>query len=466
MSSASPSSLPVRSLPVHRRLLSGMHIGQSGSLFSGGFWAICDQAAVSLASFVATVIVGRICSPEELGVFTLAVGGFWLIVGFPNALVWIPYTSRAPRMKEKRQARYSGSVLIHLGVMMLLVAGTLGACAFAVPEISQLLGYELPHQDQFFTVCLAMIPFALLMMVREHVRRVLTAHLRMKEMFLVDLPIACVQIGLLWTLAHWGKLSAETALLAIAAACSLSVFSLLIRHGETSFRGRSTWLHFAYNFHFGRWLIVGSIAWMLSENSFRWLMVSFHGRAALGQMAAALSIVLLVNPLLVSICNFARAVMANRLAELGPSGMRALVRRSSFGMAIVFGLAFTILAIFGGSFVTVLYGDEYAGQQWVVASLCLAMFFRALTVPVDAALMAVRSGRELAIASVVQLLLAISFGLPLVYSYGGVGVGIALAVSCCGSLLARWYFFQKRDFQKHDFQQCDRPVAAGNNRAS
>src|SRR6188768_34111 len=86
-------------------------------------WIVCDQAVVSLSSFVSTVIVGRVCGREELGIYVLATTMFWLLAGIPNALTWTPFTSRAPRMSSGRRASYCGSITIHTVLLMLLLAG-------------------------------------------------------------------------------------------------------------------------------------------------------------------------------------------------------------------------------------------------------------------------------------------------------------------------------------------------------
>ena len=41
-----------------------------------GIWVMADQAVVSLASFLALVVVGRTCSQADLGVYGLAVYTF------------------------------------------------------------------------------------------------------------------------------------------------------------------------------------------------------------------------------------------------------------------------------------------------------------------------------------------------------------------------------------------------------
>ena len=98
-------------------------------------WGFVDQGFVSLASFVAAAIVGRVCGSVELGIYTLAVRIFWLAAGIPNALVWMPYTARSPRLNEDRRAFFLGSATVHLACI-----ATVSCLALALVGVLPLLG--------------------------------------------------------------------------------------------------------------------------------------------------------------------------------------------------------------------------------------------------------------------------------------------------------------------------------------
>ena len=149
-------------------------------------WVVCDQAVVSLASFAATVIVGRVCGREELGVFVLATTTFWLFAGIPNALTWTPFTSRAPRMSAARRAAYSGSITIHTILLTLVLIAVFG---FAGLLPSGWFG----EGRWFSTMCLALVPFTALMTLREHVRRICMSQVAARDLLLLDAPIAVAQ---------------------------------------------------------------------------------------------------------------------------------------------------------------------------------------------------------------------------------------------------------------------------------
>src|SRR5262249_52330260 len=151
-----------------------------------GMWVVADQAVVSLASFLALVVVGRNCSPSELGVYGLAVYTFWLAAGIPNALVWVPYTARVPRMSDGGRRSFSGSATIHAAIVALLLASTTLFVGVVAHFTRSDVAWVLP-------LCLALAPFIVLMTAREHARRLTLANLQVHELLRIDVPFVVVQ---------------------------------------------------------------------------------------------------------------------------------------------------------------------------------------------------------------------------------------------------------------------------------
>ncbi len=400
-------------------------------------WGFVDQGIVSVASFAAAAIVGRVCGSDQLGVYSLAVSLFWLVAGIPNALVWTPYTSRAPKLSGDTRRQYAGSALIHV----LVVALTIAACFVLIGLIPW---PSLSTSAWFWPMCLAMAPFTLLMMLREHLRRILFAHMNTRGLLFLDLPIALMQIGVILWLANAERLTFLSALIAMALPC-LWCCVWLVRHRKqfslSRTRARNDWQD---NFQFGRWLLFVSIAWLLGDASFRWLVGSLHGLNELGQFSAAFTTVMFVNPIMLTVQNLARSIFSNRLAERGQHDLRKLAFQGTWHMAWIFGLLFSGLALGGGLMVQLLFGNEFEGLGWVVASLCLGLYVQVLNFPVDAALSALRGGRAMLAASLVRLVLILGSGVPLIAWYGSIGVGAALAIGSLGAGVLQWNLFLRR----------------------
>jgi O-antigen/teichoic acid export membrane protein len=429
----------VSSIPNRWKLRLSESLDWSPARWLGAEWVrglgvIADQAVVSLSAFLATAIVGRWCGPSELGVYYTAVTIFWLAASIPNALVWTPYTSRAARMPLARRALFAGSATLH----SLWIGLALAVLAFLVG----LLPWPGTAGSAWFTpMCLALAPFTLMMILREHSRRISLAHLQVDDLLAIDVPIGLFQLALLITLASVGELSAVTALLAIAVSCGGAIVWLARRRDRLRFQNSRAAVHWGYNQRFGRWLLFVSIMWLVGDSSYRWLVGQLHGLESLGQFAAAQNIVLCLNPLLLTATNLTQAMSADRFAKGGIAALRRLATRWTLLIAVWAGVAFLALAAVGGSLVELVFGRQYAGLGPVVVTLCLGMFARVLTMPIDGAMVALARGRVMVVAAIVRLALIVGAGVPLIAWRGLEGVGYAMAVSAAGGAAIQWWDF-------------------------
>jgi O-antigen/teichoic acid export membrane protein len=400
--------------------------------FSHGVGVIVDQGVVSLASFLTTAIVGRFCGDHELGVFSLAVSSFWLAAGIPNSLVWTPYTARGLRLTADRQKAFAGSALIHATVIGIGFA--VASIAFAV----------LPHErwsgsEWLGPMCLALAPLLLFMTIREHVRRYNLAHLRSGDLLSLDVPIAICQLALLVGLVTIGRLSAVTALLAIAASSALTIAWLIRRQDQFTFDRARTALHWFHNQLFGRWLLVVSLMWLVGDSSYRWLVAWLHGTSSLGQFAAAQNIVLVLNPILLTVTNLTQSLSVKWLADGGHAELRTKTTRTTLLLAVWSGAALLGVALVGGPLVQTVFGESYHGLGSVVATLCLGMFARIVAMPADSAIVALKRGRVLVSAAMLRLIVIVGAGAPLIAATGLDGVGYAMAASAASGGVLQWW---------------------------
>lgn len=426
------SSVPNRWRLMLSETLAWPRVRERRGKWAQSAWVVGDQAVVSLASFLAAVIVGRVCGSFELGVYTLAVSIFWLAAGIPNALVWTPYTSHAARLPAARRALFAGSATLHAALVALAVAGVILALGLLpIPGLSD--------NPWFMPMCVALVPFTIMMIVREHTRRITLAHLQVHDLWAIDVPIAIVQLGLLIWLAGVGRLSATTALAAIAVACCGAIVWMLRHRDRFRLRRDRAALHWGYNQRFGRWLLFVSLMWLLGDSSYRWLVGSLHGIEALGHFAAAQNIVLCINPLLLTVTNLTQALSSNRLAEGGMTALRRMAVGGTLLIAVWGGAILLCVAAVGGPLVQLIFGTGYEGLGPVVATLCLGMFARLLAMPIEGAMVALARGRVMVAAAIVRLLLVVGAGVPLIAWVGLAGVGYAMTLSSAAAACVQWY---------------------------
>ena len=153
--------------------------------------SLVDQAVISATSFITTILVGRWCGADELGVYSM---GFSLLISWisvQESLVSLPYTIYRHRFAKEDPAEYAGSALTHY-----LLLSALAMAVLVVTAVGLFLCGAVSSLVTVTWVLTAVVPFALL---REFRRQFAFAHLRMAQALGVDLVMAALQIvGLAW----------------------------------------------------------------------------------------------------------------------------------------------------------------------------------------------------------------------------------------------------------------------------
>ena len=149
-----------------------------------GLLGLFDQAIVSGTNFLTTVIIGRYCGAEPLGVYSLGFTLLVLIAVAQESLICVPYNVFGNRMESEDRRRYASSLFGHYlflasGAVLLLAIG--GAMA---PS----------HLQPMVWILIGVAPLTLL---REFGRRVSLAHLRLREAVGLDAAVAVLQLGAL-----------------------------------------------------------------------------------------------------------------------------------------------------------------------------------------------------------------------------------------------------------------------------
>src|SRR5882757_8834334 len=92
-----------------------------------------------------------------------------------------------------------------------------------------------------------------------------------------------------------------------------------------------------------------------------------------------------------------------------------------------------------------IFGDQYSGLGGIVATLSLGMLVRIAGVPIDASLAALREGRTMFVAIIVQLAVVVLAGIPLIARCGLNGVGYTMALAYAAAAAIQWYRFLRCD---------------------
>jgi len=394
--------------------------------------ALIDQAVVSGASFVTTVLLGRYTDASELGTYALAASLLIWLINAQEAFVALPYTLNQDRSSAKARG---GHALIFCAALS--VFATLGIAA------TDIFAVDNSRNSHLVAIMWSLAVVAPFVIHRDFARRHSFAGGRNLEALVLDCTIAALQIGILAWLAWMDMLSSVTALWALGASCAVALAGWFwtarrrFRIGYTRI-GDS----FQYSWHVGKWLFVNQLLTAIQSQITLWTLAIIVGTSATGIYIACMSVALFTNPFIIGLSN----MLWGKAARTFQEGSSARLLRASIIDTALLGtiliLFCLIILVAGEDILQLLFpSGEYASYHDIVTILAFSQLACGIGMPASSALAGmgyVRTNSALALAeTVVMAILA----LPLVALWGITGAASAILIVAVIRAITRWTAF-------------------------
>ena len=394
-----------------------------------GTLSLLDQAMVSGTSFATSVMIGRSCSKEDLGIFYLALTIVYLAKGIQDQVISAPYVIYCHRRRDEQQALYSGSALLHqltLSVAALVVLlGILGLVS---------IGIGPPGLAPVMWVLLGALP---LLLLREFIRRMAAAHLQMGTAIAIDTGVALFQIGSLLLLAYFQRLTVSLAYGTMGAACAVACCGWFVAKRRPLRFARSgavtDWWH---NWNFARWALMSHLISFAPLYFTPWIVIAVCGSGEAGVLAACISLVGMASMFLTGLATFLTPRAALAFSQGGARELRRVLQVAAAVYAAVLG-AFAIFVIASGDFLLVLvFGAKYGGYGAVIGVLALSMLAQSMGVTAGIGLWAIDRPKANLAADVCALVVTLTVMFCLLQSFGALGAALGdLAGKVSGGLV-------------------------------
>jgi len=395
--------------------------------------ALIDQGFYSLTNFLSGIIIARICSKDQYGLYFLGFSIVLFVLCLQGSLISSPYTVYIARLKGKDHAQFTGSTLIHQ-----LVLSAFAIVVFLV--VTVVLSFGIGPQG--LAPVVRTLSFVIIFILfREYVRRVCFANLRIKTALFLDLNVALVQIGGLLLLAKFGILSASWAYVPIGVACCLASVSWLLKNKSLiKLKVNKVAIDFANNWSFGRWVFAGNIVLLVSTQIYAWLLSGFHGTIATGVFAACWSVVNTIRPSLAGLTNILGPKAAHALTK-GISELRQLVVKFTLVLTGMVTFFCFIILFFGERIIILIYGSKYTGNGTLLLILALSIMVEAVARGVDYSIWAMEQSQANFLVNIFHLVVTVSLGSLLVKTYGPLGAAWALLLSNSMASIIRYIIY-------------------------
>jgi len=387
----------------------------AGSTARQGGLALTDQFVVSGSSFLTTVLIGRNCTENELALYALANSVVILGTSLQLAIVSVPYSIHGTRLPDEDRAGYAGSTLAHQLVLSGLLAAGLGLAAGMIAWT----GGAAASAATAAILAAIIVP----VLLKEYVRRIEMAHLRVASACRLDAAAAALQIGGLLFLSSQALLSARTAFALIGLACGVAAArGLWSRRAGYALRLANVGDDFRRSWALGKWVLAAQAINSVVASIVPWLLALLRPTTEeTAVFSACQGVALLANPFLLGMSGFVGPKAAHAFAAGGVHELRMVVSRMAWFIAAVAAVFVVVMLTFGEQLVVALYGSQYAGRGATVGVLAASVFVYAISLAPDLGLWAMERAELNVRPRLFGLALTLVAGLVLVPCFGVLG---------------------------------------------
>jgi O-antigen/teichoic acid export membrane protein len=386
-----------------------------------GAMSVADQAVISAASFLTTVIMGRYAAPEQLGIYYIAFQTIVFARQIQSRLVSAPYSVNCFRRPAEERSSYAGSTLIHqliisLVAAVLLIANWWGHIASAAPQ-------------PFIDAVLILIIACPLMMLHDHLRQTMFVHRQMKLTLSLSTGMLLAHALVMGVLATTGQLTASTVIGALAAthgiACAIWYFgsSNAMEFGVKSIK--SDWWR---NWTFGKWALVSKLIGECSPFVVPLIVTAQLGAKETAVFAACGGLVGTANVFVGGIGRFLNANAPRVYTDRGVWAMCSLLLRTAGMFLLVIGSMNVVLFFFAEAILSVIYDGKYDAAANMVFVMSLMVLIASISVVAGSGLWAVSKPRANVPADVVTTLMIIGSVAALLPVYGVIGAAYGMVI--------------------------------------
>jgi len=395
-----------------------------------GYLAAFDQGAISIANFLATIILARSVSPTDLGVYGVGFVALRLVRSLQEGLIIQPLNVFGAGMDESDFRRYATSSTL----IQILLAGTTSLLAALGGWVLIATGNDTAGPTMFA------LWFAFLWwQLQEYIRRLLYTRGMVFSALLNTTISNLVRLGLMLWWARGGKLDGIRGLDAIAWGSLVALLAALLETRRFWTRHPLTLVEiWNRNWSFGRWVLGGGLAGWVAVEFYPVLTAGMISFAAAGAYRALQNLVAPIHLLLRATDTFLTPRAAR---EYDLNGRLALLRTLRI-IYLVSGIPIlgilTVAMLFPAPLLRLLYGETYVAYS---GSMTLMALFYALLFayyPLQTAYKAARRPRPIFLANLAAIAAMFTIGIWAILRWGVAGTIAGQALNALIVTLVLW----------------------------
>ncbi|HET9741784.1 MAG TPA: hypothetical protein VFQ00_03455 [Terriglobales bacterium] len=403
-----------------------------------GSLAIVDQAFISGANFVVSILLARWTSSSEYGAFALAFAIFLLLSQLHQSLLLEPMSVFGGSYSGSRLKRYYGSLLHMQNGVFVAVAVPLALTAAVCSRFAR--GHELGAALWGVTLS---APFVLLFWMARRAFYLEHAPGRAAAGAITYGVVTLVGLFLVRRNGHLTPFLAFAVMGAAALITSAAMFLHLRPRFSREAQDLTLRLECRQHWHYGRWALAGALAMWIPQNVYYAVLTGADGMSAAADIRALLNFAAPLQRITVALGFLLLPYMALCHSDRGRERAKALTRVIVYLFLAGSLVYWALVLVFQKQLLHVLYDGKYSSiahfLPWLAVSSILNTGIAGLVV----GLRAMRSPASVFYAYGASAIVALVLGIPATWIWGVAGVLFAFIVSNVATLaVAAWMILQ------------------------
>ena len=321
-----------------------------------GFWALGDQALLSLSNFALMFLAARFLVPFDFGLFSLLYSLLLLGLNIQAGILLDPLVVLLPRYSNEDAQGYVSSaiwqqLLLSVVLVCLVFLGFWGQELLPIGE------------ESFDSVTAVALAYGLFFyQVHEFFRRLLFQAVLIKAIFVTDTVGHLVRFGFLVSLLQQDQLNISNLLFLIGHGFLVSALLqglVAFRKFEWGFKLK-LWA-WSDNWQQGRWLLSTNLLVWGVAHAYLFILAKLLGAEEAGALRAVQTLFGPLTMMLLAADNLGAVLAARRYKAQGPKGLAAFMKHFVWLLLGVGAPYCFVMMLFGDELLGLFYRQQYRG---------------------------------------------------------------------------------------------------------
>ncbi|MFT5261630.1 MAG: O-antigen/teichoic acid export membrane protein [Polaribacter sp.] len=322
---------------------------------------LADQVIFSGCGFVIILLLVRILSPINFGIYASLLLFIYFLVSVSNAIVIQPL--QVTLAKIKKDSNY----LSFAFYVQLLLTALLAISTFALLQI------EIEFLNKLYGSSFSIILFLSCFLLHDFFRKVFLAKGTIRKALSVDCITSFIQVGL-FTYAFLNVELGLSEVIFIMGISYLPGILVSIYFLKPTLRLRRNWKpYFQTHVIQGKWLLMTAVLQWWANNLFVIASGIFLGPTALGAFRLVQSIFGVLNLLFQTFENYALPFVS-RLFQSSVERSKVYLRNMNVKGALIVGSLLLLLFLFSEFFIVLVAGESYLEYAFLVKGMAILYF--------------------------------------------------------------------------------------------